>query len=196
MPDSDHSINISPEQAIFCDQFPSGRLCRFINRYTGTLLDIRPGLNITSADAPRVVGNQESAGVQYWIITPYGNGQAIIPVPKDGSSTVVYLTPSNPVPESPVTVSPFPASWNILPTSQYQSPKVNPIKSTTVPKGLYAEWTCQISWPHFTEVRMLDLFGGSIIPDSNVVPYGYGGHAWQFWRVQFFRYNSKCSRSG
>ncbi|KAJ7714648.1 hypothetical protein B0H16DRAFT_520823 [Mycena metata] len=194
-PDSD-SINISSEQAIFCDRFPEGRLCRLVNRHTGTLLDIRPALNIVSNEVPSVVGNEESAGVQYWIITPYGNGQAIIPVPKDGSSTLVYLTPSSVIPlESEVTVSPFPASWNILPTSKSLSPNVSPIKSTTVPKGLYEEWTCQISWPHFTEVRMLDLYCGYVAAETKVVSWTITNSVWQFWRIQFFRYNSGRCRS-
>ncbi|KAJ7104940.1 hypothetical protein C8R44DRAFT_987807 [Mycena epipterygia] len=191
MPDSDNTIDISPEQARFCVRFPEGRLCRLVNRYTGTLLDVRPGLNIASDEVPQVVGNEESAGVQYWIVIPYGNGQAIIPLPKDESSTVVYLTPSSPVLESPVTVSPFPASWNILPTSRSQSPKGNPIKSTTVPKGLYEEWTCQISWPHFKEVRMLDLYHGGVKPDTKVVSWAHNGQAWQFWHIQFLRYSSR-----
>jgi hypothetical protein len=39
-----------------------------------------------------------------------------------------------------------------------------------VPQGLYEEWTCQISWPHFrnTEPRMLDLYAGTPTANTKV----------------------------
>ncbi|KAF8127527.1 hypothetical protein K438DRAFT_1889064 [Mycena galopus ATCC 62051] len=45
-----------------------------------------------------------------WIITPHGDGQAIIPVPKDGSSTLRYLSASSINTGTAITVSPFPGS--------------------------------------------------------------------------------------
>ncbi|KAJ7878011.1 hypothetical protein B0H14DRAFT_1664644 [Mycena olivaceomarginata] len=161
------------------DYFPDGKLCRFVNRRSGTLLDVRPHLDIFNDEVPQVVCNRESAGVQYWIITPFGNGQAIVPVPKDGSSTgkIRYLTPSDVTESQPVTVSPFPVSWIILPTAA--CPKNSPLVPSAVPQGLYAEWTCQICWPHFknTEPQMLDLLGGNKDADSKVVIYPHNAGA-------------------
>ncbi|KAF8186107.1 hypothetical protein K438DRAFT_1836038 [Mycena galopus ATCC 62051] len=45
-----------------------------------------------------------------WIIIPHGDGQAIIPVPKDGSSTLRYLSASSINTGTAITVSPFPGS--------------------------------------------------------------------------------------
>ncbi|KAF8149742.1 hypothetical protein K438DRAFT_1943786 [Mycena galopus ATCC 62051] len=185
------NTQLPPDAAIFMkDYFPKGRLCRFVNRRSGTLLDVRPNLDVVNDDVPQVVGNPESVGVQYWIITPYGDGQAIVPVPKDGSSKVRYLTPSNVAVEHPVTVSPFPVSWNILPTAACPSKQESPLTGFTVPQGLYEEWTCQICWPHFKNVepRMLDLWAGMKDANTKVVVYPNSGCQWQFWRVQFIRH--------
>lgn len=103
-----------------------------------------------------------------WIIKPHGDGQAIIPVPKDGSSTVRYLTASSLRIDIPVTVSPFPVSWVIFPTSD--SPRGPPLTGSTVPPGLVEEWTAQICWPHSNNEapRLLDLYAGNPAPDTNV----------------------------
>lgn len=103
-----------------------------------------------------------------WIIKPHGDGQAIIPVPKDGSSTVRYLTASSLRIDIPVTVSPFPVSWVIFPTSD--SPRGAPLTGSTVPPGLVEEWTAQICWPHSNNEapRLLDLYAGNPAPDTNV----------------------------
>jgi hypothetical protein len=76
-------IPLSANQAAFCDRFPEGRLCRLVNRRSGTLLDIQPNLTLVNDNVPQVVGkhksrlfippvstqletgNAESAGVQY-----------------------------------------------------------------------------------------------------------------------------------
>jgi len=165
---------------------PSARLCRFINRRSGTLLDVRPNLDVVNDDVPQVVGNPESAGVQYWLITPYGSGQAIIPVPKDGSLKVRYLTPSTSNATIPVTISPFPTSWILMPTAT--SPSGTPLVSYSVPQGLYEQWTCLISWPHFSDTRMLDLWAGVPNPNQPVVVYPVSGTQWQCWHVQFIRH--------
>lgn len=145
------------------------------------------------------------------MIVPHGDGQAIIPVPKDGSSTVRYLSPSSLSTEVAITISPFPGSFSIIPTSDCPQLSDSPLTSFSVPQGLYEEWTCQISWPHFrnTEPRMLDLYAGT--PTANtkvcrlianlrrtlvnvrrkqVVLYPYSGTQWQFWRIQFIRYRA------
>ncbi|KAJ7895006.1 hypothetical protein B0H13DRAFT_1877211 [Mycena leptocephala] len=194
---------LTPKQVEFCDQFPDGRLCRFINRRSGTLLDVRPNLTLVDDEVPQVVGkpslepgNAETFGVQYWIIKPHGNGQAIIPVPKDGSSTVMYLTASGLLLTVAVTVSPFPVSWVIIPTSD--SPTSPPLTGSTVPPGLTEEWTAQICWPHSNNdvPRLLDLYAGNPAPDTNVVIYPYGATQQQFWRIQFLQCQSTahCGR--
>ncbi|KAJ6498684.1 hypothetical protein DFH09DRAFT_333999 [Mycena vulgaris] len=187
-----NTIPLSANQAAFCDMFPQGRLCRLINRRSGTLLDIQPDLTLVNDKVPQVVGNAESAGVQYWMIVPHGDGQAIIPVPKDGSSTVRYLSPSSLNTDRPITISPFPASFSIFPTSDCPQLSDSPLTSFSVPQGLYEEWTCQISWPHFrnTEPRMLDLYAGVATANTMVVLYPYSGTQWQFWRIQFIRYKA------
>jgi hypothetical protein len=38
------------------DYLPDGRLCRFVNRHSGTLLDVRPNLDVVNDDVPQVVG--------------------------------------------------------------------------------------------------------------------------------------------
>ncbi|KAK7024779.1 hypothetical protein R3P38DRAFT_3193698 [Favolaschia claudopus] len=150
----------------FCDLFPpSARLCRIINRRSGTLLDVRPNLDVVNDEVPRVVGNPESAGVQYWLITPYGDGQAIVPVPKDGSMKVRYLTPSTNFYGKSVTVSPFPTSWIIMPSSD--CPKISALNAYSSPPTMYESWTCYISWPR--EGRMLDLWAGDTKPDTSVI---------------------------
>ncbi|KAJ7910018.1 hypothetical protein B0H13DRAFT_1877205 [Mycena leptocephala] len=188
---------LTPKQVEFCDQFPDGRLCRFINRRSGTLLDVRPNLTLVDDEVPQVVGkfiprpslepgNAETFGVQYWIIKPHGDGQAIIPVPKDGSNTVMYLTASGFVITVAVTVSPFPVSWVIIPTSD--SPTSPPLTGSTVPPGLTEEWTAQICWPHSNNnvPRLLDLrfsihtarrsssFGASNSSSTNLLPIETG----------------------
>ncbi|KAJ7039978.1 hypothetical protein C8F04DRAFT_1084370 [Mycena alexandri] len=174
------------------DYFPDGTLCRFVNRRTGTLLDVRPNLDVVNDEIPQVVCNQESAGVQYWIITPFGDGQAIVPVPKDGSSKIRYLTPSSVSDNLAVTISPFPVSWIIFPTTACPKFSGSPLVVPTVPLGQYAEWTCQICWPHFknTEPKVLDLLNPNLDPNSKVTIYTHGAGAnldRQFWRVQFIR---------
>ncbi|KAJ7909992.1 hypothetical protein B0H13DRAFT_1877177 [Mycena leptocephala] len=186
---------LTPKQVEFCDQFPDGRLCRFINRRSGTLLDVRPSLTLVDDEVPQVVGkfiprllcawsHQELRldqgmrklsvfrtylmAVNQWIIKPHGDGQAIIPVPKDGSNTVMYLTASGFLVTVAVTVSPFPVSWVIIPTSD--SPTSPPLTGSTVPPGLTEEWTAQICWPHSNNnvPRLLDLYAGNPAPDTNV----------------------------
>lgn len=107
-----------------------------------------------------------------WIITPHGEGQAIIPLPRDGSDRVRYLTPSSINVRRPVTLSPFPAAWQILPSSDYPAAGGGAaLVGTSVPKGLYDEWTCQIYWPHFKkdeQPKMLDLWEGAATPNNNV----------------------------
>ncbi|KAJ7235024.1 hypothetical protein B0H12DRAFT_152555 [Mycena haematopus] len=168
----DVNTHLPEAAAKLLDVFPDGRLCRFINRHSGTLLDVQPTLDLVNDDVPQVVGNPESAGVQYWIITPYGDGQAIIPraVPKTGSSQIRYLTPSSIAPDQPVTVSPFPVSWTILPTAGCPHKDKSPLTGFSVPEGLYEEWTCQICWPHFRsgEPRMLDLWAGKMKENTKV----------------------------
>ncbi|KAJ7909989.1 hypothetical protein B0H13DRAFT_1877174 [Mycena leptocephala] len=141
-------------------------------------------------------GNAETLGVQYWIIKPHGDGQAIIPVPKDGSNTVMYLTASGFLVTVAVTVSPFPVSWVIIPTSD--SPTSPPLTGSTVPPGLTEEWTAQICWPHSNNnvPRLLDLYAGNPAPDTNAVLYPYGATQQQFWRIQFLQYQSTahCGR--
>jgi hypothetical protein len=143
--------------------------------------------------------------VNQWIIKPHGDGQAIIPVPKDGSNTVMYLTASGFLVTVAVTVSPFPVSWVIIPTSD--SPTSPPLTGSTVPPGLTEEWTAQICWPHSNNnvPRLLDLYAGNPAPDTNVrfnvchitqltyaqaVLYPYGATQQQFWRIQFLQYQS------
>ncbi|KAF8892793.1 hypothetical protein CPB84DRAFT_1331858 [Gymnopilus junonius] len=155
---------------------PEGRLCRFVNRRSGTLLDVR-SLDLVNDAVPQVVGNAEKDGVQYWIITPLGDGQAIIPVPRDGSGRVLYLTPSTIDQGRPITVSPFPTSWQILPSSE--CPTGNPLTGFSVPQGLYEEWTCLICYPHFRngDPRMLDLWAGESTPNNRVVVYPFLGRS-------------------
>ncbi|KAJ7261240.1 hypothetical protein C8J57DRAFT_1232785 [Mycena rebaudengoi] len=204
-------IPLSANQAAFCDRFPEGRLCRLVNRRSGTLLDIQPNLTLVNDNVPQVVGkhksrlfippvstqletgNAESAGVQYWMIVPHGDGQAIIPVPKDDSSTVRYLSPSSLNTDRPITISPFPASFSIFPTSDCPKLGDSPLTSFSEPQGLYDQWTCQISWPHFrnTEPRMLDLWAGTPTANNKVVLYPYSGTQWQFWLIQFIRYRAR-----
>ncbi|KAJ7910019.1 hypothetical protein B0H13DRAFT_1877206 [Mycena leptocephala] len=197
---------LTPKQVEFCDQFPDGRLCRFINRRSGTLLDVRPNLTLVDDEVPQVVGKfiprllcawshqdlrlNQGMRKPSWIIKPHGNGQAIIPVPKDGSSTVMYLTASGLLLTVAVTVSPFPVSWVIIPTSN--SPTSPPLTGSTVPPGLTEEWTAQICWPHSNNdvPRLLDLYAGNPAPDTNVVIYPYGATQQQFWRIQFLQYQS------
>ncbi|KAK7439565.1 hypothetical protein VKT23_017494 [Stygiomarasmius scandens] len=184
---SNTNTSLPPHALAFCKMFPEGRLCRFVNRRSGTLLDVRPDLNLASDEIPKVVCNPESVGVQYWIITPHGDGQAIIPVPRDGSFKVRYLTPSSLRNDVPVTVSPLPVSWIIFPTAD--SPKDNPLTPVSVPHGLYEEWTCEISWPHFRNQSpcLLHLWYGSPDADTKVVLYPTDGGQWEFWQVQFIR---------
>ena len=96
-----------------------------------------------------------------WVIKPHGDGQAIIAVPKDGSFTVRYLTASGLRVDVAVTVSPFPVTWVIFPTSD--SPRSPPLAGSTVPPGLVEEWTAQICWPHSNNdvSRLLDLYACS-----------------------------------
>ncbi|KAK7439563.1 hypothetical protein VKT23_017492 [Stygiomarasmius scandens] len=180
-----------PQHAIaFSRMFPKGRLCRFVNRRSGTLLDVHPDFKFTPDEVPKVVGNPESASGQYasWIVTPHGDGQAIIPVPKDGSSEVKYLTPST-LQQAIIstTISPFPTSWTLVPTAD--SPKSDPLIHITSPPGLYEQWTCQISWPHFRDQTpyLLDLANGSADADTPVVIWPYTALQWQFWQIQFVR---------
>ncbi|KAH7911395.1 hypothetical protein BJ138DRAFT_1179599 [Hygrophoropsis aurantiaca] len=195
---------LPPKVVEFCAMFPpSARLCRFINRRSGTLLDVRPNLHVANDDVPRVMGETSfghyiSSSVwlnvdSKWLITPYGRGQAIIPVPKDGSHEVRYLTPST-THFAPATVSPFPTSWILLPSADCL--KDGPRVAYSVPRGLYEEWTCLISWPHFTrhEARMLDLRGGEPSPNQPVVicPFEHGAQS-QYWCVQFIRYKPMTS---
>ncbi|KAJ7110541.1 hypothetical protein C8R44DRAFT_743015 [Mycena epipterygia] len=58
--------------------------------------NVMSGYDISFDDFSIPSGSEEETGVQYWINTPQGDGQAaqaIIPVPKDGSSKVRYLHP-------------------------------------------------------------------------------------------------------
>ncbi|KAJ7910002.1 hypothetical protein B0H13DRAFT_1877189 [Mycena leptocephala] len=178
-----------------------------------------PNLTLVDDEVPQVVGkfiprllcawshqdlrlNQgmRKPSVSYWIIKPHGDGQAIIPVPKDGSNTVMYLTASGFVITVAVTVSPFPVSWPSL-------------TGSTVPPGLTEEWTAQICWPHSNNnvPRLLDLYAGNPAPDTNVrfsvchitqltyaqaVLYPYGATQQQFWRIQFLQYQSTAIETG
>ncbi|KAJ7175021.1 hypothetical protein C8R43DRAFT_1119049 [Mycena crocata] len=190
---STSQIQLSPNEAAFCDLFPKGRLCRLINRRSGTLLDIQPNLNLVNDNVPQVETQRPLAFNTQWIITPHGDGQAIIPVPRDGSSAVRYLSASSINTDRAVTVSPFPASWSLFPTSDCPKLADSPLTAASTPPGVYEEWTCQISWPHFrnTEPRMLDLYAGTVAANTKVVLYPYSGSQWQFWLVQFLRYNSR-----
>ncbi|KAJ3570577.1 hypothetical protein NP233_g4307 [Leucocoprinus birnbaumii] len=198
--------------AQFCRLFPPGtRLCRIFNRSTGTFLDVRPNLNVVNSHVPQVVCetnflvivysiiscrcfnhpvNPENVGVQYWLITPYDNGQALVPVPKDGELIVRYLTPSTDETEVPLTVSPFPVSWIILPTSR--CPEGNPENAYKIPKGIYEQWNCIISWPHFANKAALTYRGNISVPDQQTQLLSRGDykpdHLWWFWTIQFIRY--------
>jgi len=185
------SSSLLPANALeFLGLFPSGsRICRIINRRSGTLLDIEGSTELQNDSVPRVVGNRESAGVQYWIIAPHGSGQAIIPIPKDRSQKVQYLTPSTMNQEIAVTVSPFPCSWNILPSSDCPGDKPL-VPFSSLPEGIYEEWTCLIGWPQLrgNEARMLDLWAGEAQPNQRVVIYPFEyKKQWQYWQIQFIR---------
>ncbi|PPQ72878.1 hypothetical protein CVT26_003499 [Gymnopilus dilepis] len=208
VPASSHNMTESdpkfpPNALSFYNKFPHGRLCRIVNRRSGTLLDVR-SYNLVNDAVPQVVGkflydcvvpfvpNPEDVGVQYWIITPHGDGQAIVVVPRDGSDKVLYLVPSSVNETKPVTVSPFPASWQIIPTSDCPPVAGSPLTGSTVPQGLYEEWTCQISWPHYRngEPRMLDCWAGLASPNNPVVIYPLSGTQWQYWKLQFIHLGS------
>ncbi|KAF8186129.1 hypothetical protein K438DRAFT_1765463 [Mycena galopus ATCC 62051] len=127
------STLLTASQLSFCQQFPQGRLCRFVNRLSGTLLDIQPNMTMVQDKVPQVVGNAATAatGVQYvngsvgsLDITDQPESvddhtprrwQAIIPVPKDGSSTLRYLSASS-----------------------------RPGVAITTPPGLVEQWTVQV----------------------------------------------------
>ncbi|KAJ7204557.1 hypothetical protein B0H12DRAFT_1080497 [Mycena haematopus] len=210
MTSNSQSTVLTPSQVEFCNQFPDGRLCRFVNRLSGTLLDIRPDLTLVDDAVPQVSDRSNQAmrkpsvynmnathGAQSVDHQPHGDGQAIIPVPKDGSSTTLYLTASSFLTNIAITVSPFPVSWVIVPTSD--SPRNPPLTGSTVPPGLVEEWTAQICWPHSNSdaPRLLDLYAGNPAPDTNVgfnaVLYPYGGTQQQFWRIQFLQCTSTAT---
>lgn len=137
------------------------------------------------------------------------DGQAIIPVPReqDDFSKIRYLTPSELDSSTPVTLSPFPTSWIILPTAG--CPKGSTVSSYCVPQGLEEEWTCRICWPHFksNEAKMLDLWYGEAKPHTpvchdqtfcyspiadakrQVVLYQASRERQQYWLIQFISHD-------
>ncbi|KAJ3562663.1 hypothetical protein NP233_g9436 [Leucocoprinus birnbaumii] len=195
--------------AKFCAQFPSSsRVCRLVNHGSGTLLDIKnSSLNLKENELPIVVGesklvptadfiicsskysgNPESHGQnQYWVITPFGGGQAIIPIPKDGSMTVRYLSSSSPNTKVACTLSPFPVSWIIVPSRSL--PDGQPKLPTSDPRGLYEKWTCMIFWPHSQhEPRVLEIYTSNANSNTAAcpqVPSEQSRH--HFWSIQFVR---------
>ncbi|KAJ7910005.1 hypothetical protein B0H13DRAFT_2329812 [Mycena leptocephala] len=162
---------LTPKQVEFCDQFPDGRLLTLVDdevpqvvgKFIPRLLCAwsHQELRLDQGMRKLSVFRTYLMAVNQWIIKPHGDGQAIIPVPKDGSNTVMYLTASGFLVTVAVTVSPFPVSWVIIPTSD--SPTSPPLTGSTVPPGLTEEWTAQICWPHSNNnvPRLLDLYAGT-----------------------------------
>ncbi|KAJ7235012.1 hypothetical protein B0H12DRAFT_152390 [Mycena haematopus] len=52
----DFNTQLPEDTAKLLAVFPDGRLCRLINRHSGTLLDVRPNLDVVNDDVPQVVG--------------------------------------------------------------------------------------------------------------------------------------------
>ncbi|KAJ7910003.1 hypothetical protein B0H13DRAFT_1877190 [Mycena leptocephala] len=194
---------LTPKQVEFCDQFPDGRLCRFINRRSGTLLDVRPSLTLVDDEVPQVVGKlipllfsalshqdlrltRECGNLRCsicktfrWIIKPHGNGQAIIPVPKDGSNTVMYLTASGLLITVAVTVSPFPSPGSLFrrPTPLPALLSRGPLFRLDLPRNGLRRSAGR------TQQRCPEVVGPVVI-------YPYGATQQQFWRIQFLQYQS------
>ncbi|KAF5353349.1 hypothetical protein D9756_007805 [Leucocoprinus leucothites] len=205
MADQELGDQLPPNVAQFCKLFPpSTRLCRIVNRLTGTFLDVRPTLDLAIDAVPRVVCeilaffaassvnnanlvNPENVGVQYWLIAPYNNGQALIPVPRDGSQVVRYLTASSVKTNVAATLSPFPTSWILLPTSR--CPNTTPLNAYSVIKGVYEQWTCMINWPHFMDRALLTSDGPGWAPDQGTQIHTCNSEdsGW-YWNIQFTRY--------
>ncbi|KAJ3552861.1 hypothetical protein NP233_g12778 [Leucocoprinus birnbaumii] len=159
------SSNLPPNVVAFANMFPAARVCRIISVYTGELLDYQPNLQLGTA-VPQVVLNAESTGDPYWLIIAYGNGQVLVPVPKDGSKTVRYLAASAFEAGVSPTLSPFPVSWVIMP---FQTSRIPPNSQTplpvTTPPGLYEQWNAIIHYPYFEPNTVLTPFGTGTGPN-------------------------------
>lgn len=53
--DTPFHLKLPDHTAEFCSKFPEGRLCRLINKRSGTLLDVR-SVDLADDSVPRVVG--------------------------------------------------------------------------------------------------------------------------------------------
>ncbi|KAJ3565936.1 hypothetical protein NP233_g7322 [Leucocoprinus birnbaumii] len=176
--------------ADFCRQFPpSARLCQIKNtRHTSNTLylDVHPQ---GSYGNDYIVANTDgNSKTKYWIILPYGNGQALVPV--DQSQEVRYLTPSPGTANAdvPVSLSRFPISWELLPpVLTYGLPELN-VSDRDHPGADW--WQCLITCEACdgTEYKqVLRVWDPRTPRDGNVVVDRWERRPYQYWAIQFIK---------
>ncbi|KAJ3565937.1 hypothetical protein NP233_g7323 [Leucocoprinus birnbaumii] len=175
----------------FCKQFPaSATLCQIKSsrhEYNNLYLDVHP--DDTYGNDYIVANTDENSKIKYWIILPYGYGQALVPV--NESQEVRYLTPSPGAINAniPVSLSRFPMSWQLLPPVETNGlPELN-VSDSDHPGADW--WQCLIACAacdvNNQRRRALRLWDPTIPKDGNVIVDAWSARPYQYWAIQFVK---------